>query len=652
MVAARHRTVSRLSHLLGLFALSAVLLVTGLGTIPQLVRSGPDAGQAALSAASSSMPDGLDQLVAGGEHTCGIAAGRLSCWGRNTWGQIGNGSRGSAVASPDRVGTASNWRRVAVGGASTCGVRGGSGVLYCWGLNNRGQIGDNSRKLRLTPHRVPGSDWQSVDNGWFHTCGIKSKGRMYCWGDNAYGELGQGNRKQTLDRKRVPGSWRSVSVEGWTTCGVKSDRSLWCWGRNVVGQVGDGTGTDRSRPVRVGTPSWSQVSVSWTHTCGLRASGKVLCWGSNDRGQIGDGTTQRRFRPTAVRGGLEARSIGASEGGSCLVTRNDGLWCWGDNKYKQAGGSGGRQLTPHRREGSYRGVTAGWLHSCAMRTGGGGTCFGLNERGQLARPAYSRQVAKRPPSTNGTRKRGGPLTVSMASLNVLGEHHTGAYRHDDRFAPSRVRAEWTAQLIRTHSLDVVGIQEPSEGQVKAILSAGQGQLAAFPDPHKDSHSTETTLLWDQTRFQAVKKMVIRTQFIRRVLPRPVVKLRDRATGREFWVMNIHNAPWDYQSRRNEATAEQIAKLQELEKSGLPVYYLGDFNEWKNILCKVLRKTDMNTPIGGRIKADGTCVAPRVMRVDWIFGSKRTEWRNFHFSKTPMIRLATDHWVPMTVVRVP
>ncbi len=645
MTAARPHSALRTVRSAGLFALGAILLVTGLGAA-QPVRP-VDGGDAVLTVAQE--PSGLNKPTAGGEHSCGIKGGRLYCWGRNTWGQVGDGTRGGTVASPQRIGTASDWRRVEAGGASTCGIRGDRRVLRCWGLNHRGQLGDGTRDFRLRPTRVRGENWRQVDVGWFTTCAVKQNRRAFCWGGNANGQLGKGDTRQTLQYHRLPGRWRDISVEGSTVCGVTKRRALYCWGRNLLGQVGDGTRNDRHRPVRIAGPRWREVEVSWTHGCARRGSGLVRCWGNNDRGQVGDGTTRRRTRPTAVAGSLRARSLAVSEGGSCLVDRSERLFCWGDNKYGQIGGGDTALRTPSPRGGSYRNVSSGWLHSCAKVIGGGTRCWGNNERGQLARPASRTPMQD---DTSGPPPQDGALRFTLASYNVLGEHHTGAYRHEDRFAPGRLRAEWTAQVFRTHGLDVIGLQEPSKGQVRAILDAGGGRYDAFPHPDRHRKSTETTLVWDQRKLEAVTTRTIRTQFIARKLPRPVVKFRDRATGRAFWVMNVHNAPWDYQQQRDQATAVQIAELQRLEETGLPVYFVGDMNEKRRILCKVLRRTDLDSPIGGRLRADGRCVTPRVMRVDWLFGSDRSDWGNFHFAKPPLIRLTTDHWVPMTKVRVP
>jgi hypothetical protein len=41
-----------------------------------------------------------------------------------------------------------------------------------------------------------------------------------------------------------------------------------------------------------------------------------------------------------------------------------------------------------------------------------------------------------------------------------------------------------------------------------------------------------------------------------------------------------------------------------------------------------------------------------MRVDWIFGSKFVKWSRFSYSKPPLVRLSTDHWVPVVNVQVP
>ena len=438
----------------------------------------------------------MPEVAAGGEHSCGIRGnGTLWCWGRNNYGQIGNGKTGADVPTPIQVGPLTDWAKVTSGGASTCAIRTNK-ALYCWGLNHRGQVGDQTHKVRTTPTRVAGASiWRSVSMGFFHTCAVRTNQTLWCWGDNSAGQLGQGTAKPTVMRRQVPGKWSTVSAGGWTTCGTKTNGTMWCWGRNLFGQLGIGSYADKSRPTRVGrSDNWRQVAVSWTHSCGRSSGGTVRCWGRNTHGQLGTGGTAGSTRPKVVAGGHAAASIGVAEGTSCLVDAKGVLRCWGDNRYGQTGGTRDVTLTPTRRAGTYSSVSGGWLHVCAA-SGDASFCWGNNERGQLGNgnppTPRSRPSPPRPPAP-----RRSPYSFRLASFNVLGNGHSRPYAHDDRFGPSRMRAEWTAQALITGRIHVAGLQEPSAGQLAGLLTAAKGRYAAYPSPTKGDLGVETSLVWD------------------------------------------------------------------------------------------------------------------------------------------------------------
>ena len=597
---------------------------------------------------------GLSNVSAGGEHTCGIqGAGSLWCWGRNSYGQIGNGKIELNPVAPTQIGAATEWTQVSGGGANTCAIT-SLGAMWCWGLNNRGQLGDGTTKVSTVPKKVPGpAGWASVSTAWFHTCGIKTDQSLWCWGDNANGQLGRGNTKRTTKRAQVAGKWTSVAVGGWSTCAVNVNGGLYCWGRNTFGQLGQGHERDLSRPTRVGAgAAWKSISMSWTHACGQFADA-AFCWGRNNNGQLGNGNTETARVPQRVVGNHKALSVTAAEGTSCLVDEGNKLWCWGDNRYAQIGGSTLSVTSPVNRAGDYTSVGGGWLHVCAAATSGADICWGNNERGQLGNgEAHARPVARQLSDVPPASRRKKSLSFRLASMNALGNGHSRAYAHDDHFGPSRMRAEWTAQALINNGIDVVGLQEPDAGQLSGILRAANGRYVAYPGPHKGDLGVETTILWDTTKFEAVKRSTMVNQFIARNLKRPIVRLREKASGREFWVVNIHNAPRAYQDKRNKAVKVQLAKIKQLEATNIPVFYIGDFNEKATILCKVLRQTGLVTPKGGRLTKQGKCVTPKSMRVDWIFGSKSVKWTGFAYTKPPLARLATDHWVPVVNVQVP
>lgn len=619
---------------------------------------------AASTAARDAAP--TRSISAGGEHTCEVRTdGTLWCVGRNTNGQLGLGRQGPGISVPEQVGDATSWASVSAGGAATCALR-TTGALYCFGVNHRGQLGDGTRTVRSTPVKVAGR-WAQVDIGWFHACGVRRNGRLLCWGDNSSGQLGLGGTQGRLSPTLVEGrGWTSVAVEGWNTCGTRSGK-LFCWGRNGFGQLGDGTTTNRSTPARVGdADTWSRVDVAWTHACGLQASGTVSCWGRGDQGQLGRGTWVNGTTPVAVAGELRATSVSVGESYSCLTDTSGARWCWGGNAYRQVA-AGGRTPVPSpvQATGGDRlvALTAGWTHACALDDAGVARCWGSAAKGQLA---LSRDGAGRGTASDArTARRAAPAraqgspglrdepgTFRLATMNVLGDNHTRPYAHDDHFGPTRVRAEWTAQALLNSGMDLVGIQEQKADQLKALTQATGGAYAAYPSPRKGDDGVEAALLWRKSVWEPVQRRTIRTQFIKKELPRPYVRLRHRATGQEVWIMVVHNAPWEYQKRRNEAVREQLAKIQQLERDGIPVFYVGDFNEKQTVLCKVLEQTDMVSPRGGTLRK-GRCTPPKGhLRVDWLFGSRSVAWSGYTEAKYPLMRLATDHWVPTAYVGLP
>ncbi len=139
--------------------------------------------------------------VAGGfDHSCGIAADGLYCWGSLTEGRLGNGVTTSGDAPlPMRI-DAGEWREVSAGGVHTCAID-AARALYCWGQNTDGRIGvAGAPNPTLRPTRVLGPDpWLTVSAGSNATCAIAVGGALYCWGSNAGSILGIGEPDESVD---------------------------------------------------------------------------------------------------------------------------------------------------------------------------------------------------------------------------------------------------------------------------------------------------------------------------------------------------------------------------------------------------------------------------------------------------------------------
>jgi alpha-tubulin suppressor-like RCC1 family protein len=295
-------------------------------------------------------------LAAGGYHTCAIASGgALKCWGYNSYGQLGDGTTTNRSAPVEVIGLSSGMTALAAGYSHTCAIASG-GALKCWGRNSYGQLGDGTTTWRSTPVDVVGlsNGVTALAAGYSHTCAIASGGALKCWGRNSYGQLGDGTTTDSSTPVDVVGLSNGVTalaMGDYHTCAVVSGGALKCWGDNSDGQLGDGTTTQRSTPVDViGLASGvTALTAGWDHTCAVASDGALKCWGRNSYGQLGDGTTTQRNTPVDVVGlASGVTALAASYSHTCaLIIPTGRVKCFGLDGYGQLGtGAITQHLTP------------------------------------------------------------------------------------------------------------------------------------------------------------------------------------------------------------------------------------------------------------------------------------------------------------------
>ena len=99
------------------------------------------------------------EIVAGDDKTCALKAdGSVWCWGYDSVGQLGDGAVVEVRATPVPIPMAAT--RLMAGGAGntngdhTCALAVGGAAVFCWGRNSSGQLGDGTATFATTPVSV------------------------------------------------------------------------------------------------------------------------------------------------------------------------------------------------------------------------------------------------------------------------------------------------------------------------------------------------------------------------------------------------------------------------------------------------------------------------------------------------------------------
>ncbi|MDG0815897.1 RCC1 domain-containing protein [Bdellovibrio svalbardensis] len=343
----------------------------------------------------------VSQLVSGPFSVCAILENsKLKCWGRNDFGQLGQGNTlnlgDSAGETGDSLpyvdlGTGRTAVQVAVGDSHTCAILDNAAVK-CWGKNNYGQLGQgNTNNLGdgagemgdslPTIDLGTGRSAKQIGVGLEYSCALLDNSTVKCWGVNFLGQLGQGHTNNLGDGVGEMGdslaainfgTGRSVvqlAVGSQFSCVILDNGALKCWGVNSSGQLGLGTSQtmgdgpgemgDSLPVVNLGTGrSAVQVSLGGADGCALLDNSTVKCWGYNFDGELGqghtnnlgDGAGEMGDSLPAINLGTGRSAVQIASGGylSCALLDNSTMKCWGSN----AAGGLGQESTANLGDGA------------------------------------------------------------------------------------------------------------------------------------------------------------------------------------------------------------------------------------------------------------------------------------------------------------
>ncbi len=295
---------------------------------------------------------GVKEIAASGSHVMALLEnGAVKTWGDSVAGELGNGTTCENKPEPEKCSSVIPVTAKLPGGAISISQRGpddaaivpfpGESLLFTWGENKFGQLGDKTTKEKKLPVAAvlpPGArSVKTVTIGGNFGDQVsmlalveQTDGTVIVMaaGKNNSGQLGNGSVENSFELRKVltknskgeeiPLSGvKEVATSGAQSMALLENGKVLAWGQNTHGQLGDGMhegpekcgGNQRHQCSKFPQPVCAE-SVRAGETCpegpylenvaqivagsgfglALKGSGELLSWGNDDRGELDNGT--------------------------------------------------------------------------------------------------------------------------------------------------------------------------------------------------------------------------------------------------------------------------------------------------------------------------------------------------------------------------
>lgn len=354
----------------------------------------------------------INEMKSGKQLVCSLMGDRtLRCLGSGLHGALGRfqGAQSDFVHEVSMVATGKNF---------TCVTDGKKMQVFCFGENDKGQLGNSNYANSITPVPVldpenasqPLRDVKKLVAGDAHACALQTNGRAVCWGDNSFGQSGNPslsnlNVKTIMEGDKHPKPFQGItdiSAKGNSTCIIAKDtKTVYCFGEQYMAKRKHNW---QPEPVELAgsfgfLTQVKQVSVGRGFACALATSSEVFCWGRNELNQLGSlSTVMGVVKATQVQIAYPVQSvlnkvdqISVGDAHACALHRDEKtVFCWGDNSFGQLGNTSQRGLPEQVALGSnnltlkgVKKISAGPDRTCIITSRDEVFCWGNGEDGLL-----------------------------------------------------------------------------------------------------------------------------------------------------------------------------------------------------------------------------------------------------------------------------
>jgi alpha-tubulin suppressor-like RCC1 family protein len=475
-------------------------------------------GMDSLTPTSVTRPAAMERIIAvaaGENHSLALTSdGAVWAWGSNANGRLGNGQT-LDQCQPVQVATTAGFTgraiAIAAGDEHSLALT-VDGMVWAWGNNSSGRLGDGTTTDRHSPVPIPDIvdttgmlvgaliNVKAIAAGGSHSMALNAAGEVYAWGDNNRGQLGNNNTPNgSLSPTAVatpPAGVIGIASGGSHSLALADTGEVWSWGANGLGQLGDNnSGTDAPAPTQV-TPNAGfvravSIAAGADHSLALTYDGKVFAWGKNQEGQLGGGVSGAGtesdvpLQANQPSGWVGAYVIAAGADHNLALNGDGDVWAWG------AGGSGriGDNATSDRNQpvqvSSIVGNSAnpgilvtdgGWKHSFTLLADGTLESWGQATYGVLGTGSSSDSATAAPVIVSG----GTPSALNNVIAVASGGQFAMALRSDGTLwgwgrGDSGQLTQATTARDNPAAIQLTGL--PGHAGVKAIAAGTYHSLA-------------------------------------------------------------------------------------------------------------------------------------------------------------------------------
>ncbi|WP_347358004.1 Calx-beta domain-containing protein [Bdellovibrio sp.] len=342
------------------------------------------------------LPASVTRISVKYANTCAVlSTGALYCWGTGSQGSFpgagltGTNSTGNRWAPTQVTGMTSGVTDVGIGYVNSCAVK--SGALYCWGAKEYGLLGDPATTSSTTnPVAIPAlsSGVEKLAMGWVHACVLKA-GVVYCWGENKNGEVGDGTISLVSTPKAVTGIGTATDVWAglYGTCAKNSSNQVYCWGNNGDYQIHSSSTADVSTPTLMAELAGAS-EIAYGYQFCATVSGQLYCKGKNYFGESGinqpTGSSNVPLSPV-VGASSGVTAVDVAHGAHTCFIRSGQIYCTGFSGFGQLGDQQALQSNAHVLSPDFTGASSISIfdeHACGIFNGAV-KCLGDNNQSKV-----------------------------------------------------------------------------------------------------------------------------------------------------------------------------------------------------------------------------------------------------------------------------